>query len=162
MKKMSLSIHCEQSFKGSFIICRLGEEGSVTEKRAIVFDDSDLFRTLFARIFLSKNIQVKSYLNPYLYFCMQSGGDTCPVSTACADFLLTDQKMPDMTGLEFLRSIKQMQCKIPDSRKAIISANWTEETFEEANQFTSYVFNKLDAKKEVSLWIQQSHFTPDC
>lgn len=130
----------------------------MTEKRAIVFDDSDLFRILFARIFLSKNIQVNSYPNPSLYFCMQSGVDSCPVTTTCADFLLTDQKMPDMTGLEFLRRVKLMQCKIPDSRKAIISADWTEETFEEAKQLTSYVFHKIDTKEKISFWIEQSHF----
>jgi len=134
----------------------------MAEKFAIVFDDNVTLQIVFAKIFKSKNIQVKTYPNPCFYFCMQLGADTCPVTTACADFLLTDQIMPDMTGLEFLRRIKQMQCKIPDSRKAIISANWTEETFEEAKQLTSYVFNKLDAKKEVSLWIQQSHVTPHC
>jgi CheY-like chemotaxis protein len=130
----------------------------MTAKRAVVFDDSDLFRTLFARIFLSKNIQVKSYPNPCHYFCIKSEVDTCPVPTACADFLLTDQKMPDMSGLEFLKRVKRMQCKIPDSRKAIISANWTEESFKEAKQYSSHVFNKFDSKEKISLWIEQSHF----
>lgn len=130
----------------------------MAEKRAVVFDDNEIFRILFTRIFKSKNIQVKSYPNPSLYFCMHSGADTCPVRTGCADFLLTDQIMPDMTGIEFLRRVKRMQCKIPESRKAIISANWTEETFEEAKQLSCNVFHKPDAKEEISLWIGQSHF----
>ena len=128
------------------------------EKRAIIFDDNELFRFVIARILKSKDFKVKSYPSPCLYFCIQSGVDTCPVTTACTDFLLTDQMMPDMTGLEFLRRTKRMQCKIPDSRKAIISVDWTEETFGEAKQFTSYVFNKFDAKEKISLWIEHSHF----
>jgi CheY-like chemotaxis protein len=130
----------------------------MAEKRAVIFDDNELFLMAIARIFKSKNIQVQSYPNPCLYFCMQSGTDTCPVTTACADFLLTDQLMPEMTGLEFLERVKQMQCKIPDSRKAIISANWTKETFEEAKQLSMHVFKKFDAKEQVSLWIEQSDF----
>lgn len=128
------------------------------EKRAVVFDDDEIFRILFARIFKSKNIRVKSYANPCLYFCMESGVDSCPAATPCADFLLTDQMMPEMTGLEFLMHTRRMQCKIPDSRKAIISANWKEEQLEEAMQLSSYVFHKSDAKEQISLWIEQSHF----
>lgn len=128
----------------------------MAERCAVVFDDNDLFRMAIVRIFKSKNIEVKSYPNPGLYFCMQSGADTCPVATACADFLLTDQRMHEMTGLEFLERAKKMQCKIPDSRKAIISANWTEETLDEAKQLSLNVFSKFNAKDQVSLWIEQS------
>lgn len=130
----------------------------MTEKRAVIFDDNDLFVMAIARIFKSNNIQVKSYPSPCLYFCIKSEIDTCPVPTACADFLLTDQLMPEMTGLELLNRIKHMQCKIPDSRKAIISANWAKETLEEAKQLSINVFNKFDAKKQLSRWIEQSHF----
>lgn len=71
----------------------MGQNAHMAEKLAVVFDD-----------FKSKNIQVKTYPNPSLYFCMPSEFDTCPVTTACADLLLTDQKMPDMSGLEFLQA----------------------------------------------------------
>jgi CheY-like chemotaxis protein len=52
-----------------------------------------------------------------------SRADSCPVDAPCTDFLLTDLMMPGMTGIEFLKKVKRMQCKIPEERKAIISGN---------------------------------------
>lgn len=129
----------------------------MTDKRALVFDDEEIIRVLFARIFSSKKIQVDAYENPCLYFCIQSGADTCPVPTRCTDFLLTDQRMPDMTGLEFLRRIKEMQCKIPDSRKALISAILIEEELKEAGQLNVCVFHKSEAKEQISLWVEKHY-----
>lgn len=130
----------------------------VAEKYAIIFDDDELFRILFSRILKGKKFQVKSQANPCDYFCLQSGVDACPVATPCAEVLLTDQKMPDMTGLELLRRLQRMQCKIPDSRKAIISGDWTEEEFEEARQTGSYVFHKSEAKEQISIWVESLNF----
>ena len=61
--------------------------------------------------------------------------------------------MPIMTGLEFLRRIKQMDCKIADCRKAIISGNWLEKELVEAKQLVPNVFHKADSKKQISKWI---------
>ena len=121
--------------------------------RVVVFDDDELFLTLFTRIFKSKNFQVKTYANPSLYFCMHSQTDSCPVDAPCTDFLLTDHMMPGMTGIEFLEKTRRMRCKIPDERKAIISANLTEEEYEKAKRLIPHVFHKSEAKEQIALWV---------
>lgn len=123
-------------------------------KPAIIFDDDDLFLILFTRIFKSKNINVKAYSGPDGYICMKSHVVTCPVSEACASFLLSDQKMSGTNGLDFLRTIKQMNCKIPDFRKAVISADWADEDIIEAKRLVPNVFYKTDSKKVISEWIE--------
>ncbi len=128
----------------------------MAKQSAAVFDDDDLFCILWVRILKQKEIKVLTYSNPSLYFCLHSGIKTCPVETPCVDFLLTDNKMPEMTGLEFLRRIKQMGCKIPDHRKAIISGNMESGDQQKAKQLTSNVFDKSDAKEKISLWIEES------
>jgi len=120
------------------------------EMNAVVFDDDDLFRNLCTRIFISKNVHVTVYSSPSLYICMQPGIETCPIDVACTNFLLTDNRMPGMTGLKFLDQIKSMDCKIPDCRKAIISGNWLDEDMAEAKKMVSNVFHKSHSKEQIS------------
>jgi len=124
-------------------------------QRAIVFDDDELFRTLFARIFKSKYIEVRTYPSPDRYFCMQPEVESCPVGVACTNYLLTDYKMPGMTGIEFLVKIKNMGCKIPDCCKAIVSGSWLDEEFNEAKKLSLNVFPKSDSKNQISEWIDK-------
>jgi CheY-like chemotaxis protein len=127
----------------------------MAKQNAVVFDDDDLFLTLFTRIFKANGLKVTSYANPRLYLCSQPGVEKCPVEERCTDFLLTDFKMPGMTGLEFLRRVKQLSCKIPTSRKAIISGNWMDEDLKEARSLGIRVFHKSDAKKYISEWVME-------
>lgn len=128
----------------------------MTDKNAIVFDDDDLFCRIASRILKAKNINVATYSSPSEYLCSQPGIDSCPVTTQCADFLITDNKMQDMTGLEFLNRLNQLECKIPNCRRAIISGNWTEEDLEIAKKLAKHVFDKFEAKERLSLWIDES------
>lgn len=125
----------------------------MTEKKAVVFDDSELFVLLLNKLFKAKDIQVTSYSSPDFYLCCQPGINTCPVAKPCADFLITDNIMPSMTGLEFLQRTKQINCKIPKCRKAIISSHWEKEDWAEAKQLVCNVFDKYDAKEKVSAWL---------
>lgn len=127
----------------------------MTIKRAVVFDDSELFCYLFSKFFKKYGVQVTTHEKPCQYFCIQAGVNSCPVTTPCTDFLLTDQQMPDMSGLEFLIRIQQMECKIPDCRKGVISANWTDEDKQKAQQIVPNVFDKSDTKDKVMKCIME-------
>ncbi|HKL27298.1 MAG TPA: hypothetical protein VJ910_13830 [Desulfuromonadales bacterium] len=121
---------------------------------AVVFDDDDLFRDLFARIFRGLDIQVDTYRHFAEYICSGPEIDACPVDGPCCDFLLTDKSMPDMTGLEFLKRTRRLGCKIPAERKAIISGHWSEEERAEASRLVEYVFPKNEAKKKICDWVK--------
>jgi CheY-like chemotaxis protein len=125
----------------------------MTVRKAVVFEDNDLYLLLLGKLFKANDIQFRSYSNPSLYLCCQPEINTCPVAEPCTDFLLTDNVMPYMNGLEFLKRTKQMNCKIPDCRKAIISASWTAEELAEANMLVSNVFAKNEAKEKISAWL---------
>lgn len=127
----------------------------MSELTAVVFDDDEIFHVLFTRIFKSNKINVICYSKPDLYFCMQPEIEKCPVDSPCVDFLLTDQMMPDMTGLEFLQRARQLDCKIPDCCKAIISGNWVDEDIEEAKKLVRNVFVKSESKELILGWIEK-------
>jgi CheY-like chemotaxis protein len=128
----------------------------MSTKKAIVFDDDNLFRNIFTKIFRAKEIEVTTYPSPSLYFCSDPSVNSCPVETPCVNFLLTDNLMPGMTGLAFLTRLKHMGCKIPDCHKAIISAYWSDEELLTAKQLVSHVFVKHDSKELISSWIEDS------
>jgi len=126
------------------------------ELSAVVFDDEDLFCSLFARILRDKGVKVTTYSTPSLYFCSHSSVQSCPVEFPCVDFLLTDNKMPEMTGIEFLSRLKRLGCKIPDHRKALASGSLDDEDQSKAAQLTRNVFDKSDSKQLIARWIEES------
>ena len=132
----------------------------MSTKKAIVFDDDDLFRSLFTKIFSAKKIEVTTYPSPSLYFCSDPRVNSCPVETPCVNFLLTDNSMHDMTGLEFLTRFKHIGCKIPDCQKAIISGHWSDEDLITAKQLVNHVFVKLGSKELIDSWIEESVCRP--
>ena len=128
----------------------------MTKLTAVIFEDDDIFCHVFSRIFTKNGIEVSLYTNPSLYFCSDPSIKFCPVEAPCCDFLLTDHLMPDMTGLEFLNMTKQMGCKIPDCRKAIISGNWLDEDLKTAKGLVSLVFDKSDSLQLIDCWVESS------
>ena len=126
------------------------------ELSAVVFDDEDLFCSLFARILRDKGVKVTTYSTPSLYFCSHSSVQSCPVEFPCVDFLLTDNKMPEMTGIEFLSRLKRLGCKIPDDRKALASGSLDDEDQSKATLLTRNVFDKSDSKQLIARWIEES------
>ncbi|MEJ2492402.1 MAG: response regulator [Desulfuromonadales bacterium] len=126
------------------------------ELSAVVFDDDDIFCCLFARILSKKGIKVTTYANPSQYFCSHPSVQSCPVEYPCVDFLLTDNKMPEMTGIEFLERLKNMGCKIPDQRIAMISGSLDEENQPKVKQLAGNIFDKLDSKSLIIEWIEES------
>lgn len=121
--------------------------------RAVIIDDDDLFCILFARIFKSNGIQATFYHQADLYLCGRPDIESCPVEEACCDFLLTDNILPEMSGIEFLEKTRRLGCKIPEQRKAIISGHWTQEELEEARQVVDRVFDKSEAKQKIAEWV---------
>ena len=73
-----------------------------------------------------------------------------------AEIERADNKMPEMTGLEFLSRIRQMGCKIPTQCKAIVSGSLDAEDQSKAKQLTENVFDKSDAKLLIAQWIEKS------
>ena len=51
----------------------------------------------------------------------------CTREHACADMMITDMKMPEMTGLELIRMMKERGCHTPPKNKAVITSSLTPE-----------------------------------
>ncbi len=121
---------------------------------AVVLDDIESCRTLLADLLAEKQVQVRAYADPETclnackkYKCSQYG--------RCADFILTDNRMPGMTGLDFLQQTQKMGCRIPDSCKAVISGVWTKEDLELAEKSGYRIFNKPYLIDAIYTWLDE-------
>ena len=126
----------------------------MSAETALVFDDDNFFRTLLTDTLTGLNLQVTSYSSHALFLAQLKAGD-CPAAAPAPDFILTDNQMPGMTGLEFLSQLRQLGCRIPESRIAIISGRWDEADLATARQLGCQVFQKYNSPEQLSTWIEK-------
>jgi CheY-like chemotaxis protein len=127
----------------------------MSSETALVFDDDNFFRTLLTDTLTGLNIQVTSY-SSHADFLSQVNADCSTDTDSCPDYILTDNQMPEMTGLEFLARIRLMGCKIPANRIAIISGRWAEGEMEKVRQLGCQVFDKYNSPEQIQLWIEKT------
>ena len=123
------------------------------ELKALVIDDDRLSRNLLTEILTVKGVQVRAFTDPGSYRTLNPN-EYCHTETPCFDFILTDNQMPGMTGLEFIKWIKEMGCKIPNHHQAIISGDWDAVERREALALGVRVFDKPCPVAQIHEWIE--------
>ncbi|NIS60195.1 MAG: response regulator [Proteobacteria bacterium] len=121
--------------------------------RAFVFEDNDTLRSMIGSILESRGYEVLSYSEPNLCPMSLDRECPCPHEHACADIIITDVNMPNMTGLEFLKNRKQNGCKIEN--RAVMSGRWTDKELDEAQRLGCQIFEKPFRFKDLSEWLDQ-------
>ena len=98
--------------------------------RVIIFDDEAVLLELLGFCFAKWGYEVFSYRTPMVCpFSGRSSGSCAGSSECrvpCADLVISDFKMPQMTGIELFQLQAQKGCRIENKMKAIMSdhADW--------------------------------------
>lgn len=114
----------------------------ISANKTPVFDDDVLCRTLMAEILSDQTFGVADLMNQDVLRNVLSA-EFCPEKNPCADLIVTDNQIIEMTELGFLENLKQKNCKIPDKHKAVISDSLSAEDLEKANLSGEYKFSLL-------------------
>ena len=120
--------------------------------KALVLEDNKEHRDILCMILNSLDVEVESFEDP-TYFLKQR--ETCPVDTPYLDFILTDNDMPNMTGVDFLERLQEMNCKIDSKGKAIMSGNFKNNDIERIEKLGSKIFHKPCSLDDISGWIEE-------
>ena len=122
--------------------------------RAIVIDDYPPCRDLLFHILGSRGYEVACFADTS--FCQACSNPTlkCSNNNPCCDFLLTDNKMPGITGLDLLDFQNKSGCKIHIENKAIISGSWSKHELGRAKLFGCKTFHKPYELKELFAWLK--------
>ena len=129
--------------------------------RAIVLEDNDAVRETLSIILKLRGYEVLAFPDPGVCIAQLTHESDSLKEHSCCDILITDVRMPGMTGLEYLEGQKQQGCKIPNV--AVMSGSWTEAELEQAQRLNCRVFEKPFVLEELNHWLSQSEkrISPD-
>lgn len=120
--------------------------------RALVIDDDVYCLDITSEYFRYKGFDVTAQLRPTCP-AMEQGAEICPVGQPHFDIIISDNRMPGMTGLEFFALLEQKKCRIPASHKALLSGDLTQEEFSKAVECGYKVFRKPCPLELLDRWL---------
>lgn len=89
--------------------------------RVFVIEDNDTIRNMLEQYLEGQGHEV--YTAPDPTKCYLTKDHHCEDGHICADLLLVDNQMPNMTGLEFLKNQLKNNCQLPAKNRVLMSAN---------------------------------------
>jgi len=120
--------------------------------RAIILDDDSAVRSLLRVYFDRRGYEVLTFPDPGLCPLHSATECACPAAAACADLIVSDVRMIDANGIEFLEKLIQKGCK--QRNFALMSGDFSEQDVERAAGLGCVVFPKpLDFGK-FTTWVQ--------
>lgn len=129
--------------------------------RAIVIDDDQSCRSLLAMFLRQRGYEVICLPDPTACPLFEDEDCTCLQEEVCGDFLLSDNRMPGMTGLEFIDRQVRGGCKGVVGNKALLSGSWQPAELEEAERLGCQVFDKPYRTHEIAAWLdRRERFIP--
>ncbi len=123
--------------------------------KAVVIDDVTLCRQLLTDILEDRGYQVKSYASIKEFTCRTGADERCPNEHACIDIFLTDNQMPETTGLEAIESMLGKGCKLRATSKAIFSGAWSQMERQKAQDLGCKTFSKPFELSSFESWLQE-------
>lgn len=119
--------------------------------RVILFEDNLDLRNLLEQFLSRKGYEVLAYEDPSSCRLNQSHDCQCTSNDICADIIITDIDMPNVSGLEFIDSQMSKGCKIQNV--AVMSGAWTEEKRIQVGRLGFTVFQKPFPLTSLKEWL---------
>jgi len=121
--------------------------------RSLVLEDDACLRKLIVTLLKEKGHESYAFPDPSVCPVYLKKDCPCPLDYACADIMITDIQMPNITGLKFIENQAKRFCKIPN--KAMMSGGWTKLQEEEAKKLNCKIFRKPFDIDELLEWIDR-------
>jgi CheY-like chemotaxis protein len=142
-----------------FHVCGLGRFHQFQRKRenmrirAVIIDDEPLMRQLLEDVCEMRGYEVFTFPDPGKFPLHASNRCPCPSGTVCADIVISDLRMPNVNGLDFLDGLVRKGCR--NLHYALISGHWTEAAASRAKQLGCKVFGKPFDIRDITQWLEE-------
>ena len=95
--------------------------------RILLFEDEHAIRRPLCVFLRARGYEVLDFPSPMTCTLVSEKKCTCSRDRACTDLVITDMKMPGMTGLELIRMMAEKGCHASTQDKIVISSAITPE-----------------------------------
>lgn len=123
-------------------------------RRAIIYDDEPVVLLVLKDFFETKGYEVLAFREPVV--CPVYGvGTVCAHKAPCGDIMLTDRKMPGMTGIELLQEQIRRGCLLNPRNKALLSGHLDDEMANQIRDLGAVFFQKPVEFDRLDRWVQE-------
>jgi|MudIll2142460700_1097286.scaffolds.fasta_scaffold12225_5 CheY-like chemotaxis protein len=123
--------------------------------RVIIFDDEPSLLELLELCFAKWGYEVFSYSTPVVCPLNGSSAGICESHAPCADLVISDFQMPQMTGIELFQLQAQRGCKVNRKMKAIMSGHSDGELSRHCEGLGYRFFEKPFACSDLTDWLSE-------
>jgi len=121
--------------------------------RAVIFDDDPLIRQLLEAVCEMRGYEVFTFHHPDMFPPHAANCCPCQSGIRCTDVIISDLRMPNVNGLDFLEGLKRKGCRNP--HYALTSGHWTEAAVSRAKQLGCKVFSKPFRIRDITQWLDE-------
>ena len=120
----------------------------------MIFEDDPIILKLFKGLFVFKGLDVVSYSEPTKCPLFKDSQCECQKDSPCADVIIADMEMRNMTGLELFDLQRKRGCKAPDGNKLLLGENLTSEQEAAIQNLGCKFITKPFNKYEIVKWME--------
>ncbi len=124
--------------------------------KIVVFEDDSDFAEMLAIILVRTGHDVHVFSDPFVCPIYRDHGSCCPKNSPCADVLISDNRMPKITGLDFFKLQRERGCKALDQNKVVISGSvLDEEMRRDIEGLGCHFIRKPFKMNELLVWVDE-------
>jgi CheY-like chemotaxis protein len=124
--------------------------------RILIFEDDPALAALLKQVLLQKGHDVHVFSDPTSCPVYRDHESECPQNTACADVIISDHMMPNMTGVDFFRFQRMRGCKAPDENKVLITGTAIHADLKKAiDELGCHFIKKPFKVAEILKWVDE-------
>ena len=121
--------------------------------RILIFDDETAILKVFESVCEMQNYEVFTFETPHGCPLDVQTKCTCPLNEKCADVIISDIRMPDLNGIDFIQQQLNKGCKVGNI--ALMSGQWTIEEREIVESLGCKIFLKPFTIVVLEEWLEE-------
>ena len=134
-------------------VSAIADKKRLVKKKALILEDDENIRALFAHIVRRRGYEVVGYPDPTVCPLSRTSRCACPADSPCADVVITDLHMPNVTGLEFIAAQKEKGCRVGNI--ALITADPSGSDVDAATELGCRAFTKPVSVAQINEWLDE-------